>query len=513
MRVTVSQSMQRRFTMPRLSAILAMVVEAVLLCIGRPVAASELVIARAVSPSTMDPGFLREPATLVDNVFDTLVGRDPDLKLVPDLALSWTAVEPTVWEFKLRTGVTFQNGEAFNAAAVKFSLDRVLDPAAHAPTISYINTIAGADVIDDATVRIRTKAPDPLLPTRMSRYPAYIVPPAYVRAVGNDQFARKPIGTGAYKVTEFVPDDHVTMQANPGYWAGKPAIDTVIWRDLPEPTARVAALLAGEVQLVENLPVDLAQNVSGDPALQVVKVPHGGLVIYLGLKTDAKPLDDVRVRRALSIAIDRKTIVAEIVKGFADATGTQTGPYDFGYKAEPVPVFDPQRAKSLLAEAGYPNGFTIRMQVPRRYIDSADVGQVIEQEFAAIGVTAQLEIPEWSVYTQQVPAGKQAPIYMLAWGSTQTLDADAALFPILRSGEPYSTVSFPALDTLLDESRRTIQPGARAEVFAKIQDLAADLVPMLTLYQEDALYAKRRNVTFSGRADARIRLVDMRITD
>jgi peptide/nickel transport system substrate-binding protein len=478
-----------------------------------PAHAATLVIARAASPSTMDPGFLREPATLVDNVFDTLVGRDANLKLVPDLALSWTSVDPLTWEFKLRPGVTFQNGETFDANAVKFSLDRVLDPAAHAPTISYINTIAAVDVVDADTVRIHTKAADPLLPTRMSRYPAYIVPPAYLKSIGAEQFARKPIGTGPYRVTEFVPDDHVTMQANPGYWRGKPAIDTVVWRALPEPTARVAALLAGEVQLVEALPVDLAQNVAADPDLQVVKVPHGGLVIYLGLKTGEQPLDDARVRQALSMAIDRKTIAAQILKDYADATGTQAGPFDFGYKDEPIPPFDPARAKTLLAAAGYPNGFTIRMQTPAHYINSAQVGQVIAQEFAAIGVTTQLETPEWSVYAQQVPAGKQAPIYMLGWGSTQTLDADAALYPILHTGEPYSTVSLPALDSLLTDSRSTIDPAARAVLFAKIQDMSTELTPTLPLYQEDSLYAKRKGVTFAGRADARIVLFDMRIAD
>jgi peptide/nickel transport system substrate-binding protein len=483
------------------------------LAMALPAAASELVIARAVSPSGMDPAFLREPATLVDNVFDTLVGRDAKLKLVPDLALSWTALDPQTWEFKLRPGVTFTNGEKFDAAAVKFSIERVLDPAAHAPTISYINTVAGVDVVDDTTVHIRTKAPDPLLPTRMSRYPTYIVPPAYVKSVGNQAFARKPIGTGAYRVTAFIPDDRVTMQANTGYWRGKPSIDTVTWRALPEPTARVAALLAGEVQLVESLPVDLAQNVAADPKLELDKVPHGGLIIYLGLKTAEKPLDDVRVRHALSMAIDRKTIVAQILKGYADPTGTQVGPFDFGYKPEPIPPFDPKAAKALLAEAGYPAGFTIRMQVPRHYINGAEVGQVIAQEFAAVGVTAQLEAPEWSVYTQQVPAGKQAPIYILGWGSTQTLDADAALYPIFRTGEPYSTVSFPAMDTLLDESRRTIDPIARAEILGKIQDMAIELVPALTLYQEDSLYARLKTVSFVGRADARIVLFDMTVAD
>ena len=475
--------------------------------------AAELDIGKAASVAGMDPGFLREPATVVDNIFDTLVMRDPAMKLVPGLALSWQALNDTTWEFKLRPGVTFTNGEPFDASAVKFTLDRVLDPAAKSPTTSYIKTITAVDVVDPMTVRIHTAGPDPLLPTRMSRYPAYIVPPGYVKQAGNEAFARKPVGTGAYRVTEFVPDDHVTMQANPGYWRGKPTIDTVVWKAIPEPTARIAALLAGEVQLIESVPAELAPSIAAAPDLSVVQVKRGGLIIYLGLKMGQKPLDDVRVRQALSLAIDRDAIVASLLKGYATVTGTQVSPFDFGYKAEPNPPYDPAKAKALLKEAGLADGFSIVMQTPRHYLSSAEVGQVIAEEFAAIGVKAQLEVPEWSVYAQQVPAGKQAPIYMLAWGSTQTLDADAALFPIDHTGEPYSTVSIPALDSLLNQTRSSIDPTVRAEAFAKAQDLAVEEVPMLTLYQEDAIYGKRNTVNFAGRPDARVPVFDIRIAN
>ncbi len=481
--------------------------------VASPARAEELDIGRPASVSGMDPGFLREAATVVDNVFDTMLLRDAAMKLQPGLALSWQALDDTTWEFKLRPGVSFQNGEPFTADAVKFSLDRVLDPAAKSPTASYIKTIAAVEVIDPLTVRIHTHGPDPLLPTRMSRYPAYIVPPHYVQQVGNAEFARKPIGTGAYRVTEFVPDDHVTMQANAHYWRGKPAIDTVVWRAIPDATARFAALAAGEVQLIENVPAELAPAISANPDLDLVRVRHGGLTIYLGLKMADKPLDDVRVRQALSLAIDRSAIVANLLGGFATPTGTQVGPFDFGYKEEPIPAYDPAKAKALLAAAGYPDGFSIRMQAPRHYLSSAEVGQVIAREFAAIGVKADLDVPEWSVYGQQVPAGKQAPIYMLAWGSTQTLDADAAIYPIFHSGEPYSTVALPAMDTLLDATRSTIEPARRAEAFAAAQDLAVSQVPVLTLYQEDAIYAKRKSVRFTGRADARIPVFDIRLAD
>ncbi|WP_244471935.1 ABC transporter substrate-binding protein [Prosthecomicrobium hirschii] len=476
-----------------------------------PATGAELVIGRPASPATFDPGFLKEAATLVDNVFDTLVLRDAEMKLVPGLALSWKALDDTTWEIKLRPGIKFHNGEAFDAEAVKFTFERVLDPAAKSPTISYIRTVAGVDVVDPLTVRIRTNGPDPLLPTRLSRYPAYIVPPAYVKQVGAAEFARRPVGTGPYKVTEFVPDDHVTMVANEAYWRGKATIDKVVWRPIPEATARIAALLSGEVQFIESVPAELVDTLKTSGAADVVDVKNGGLTIYLGLKSAEKPLDDARVRRALSLAIDRKGLTTDILKGKATPTGTQVSPFDAGYKDIPTPAYDPAAAKKLLAEAGYPNGFTIRFQAPRRYISSAEVAQAVVQQWAAIGVKAELEVPEWSVYAQQVPAGKQAPIYMLAWGSTQTLDADAALYAILKSGEPYSTVADKALDALLDESRKTIAPDARAAIFAKIQDHAAETVPLITLYREDSLYGKAKSVTFGGRPDARIPVYDIRV--
>jgi peptide/nickel transport system substrate-binding protein len=474
-------------------------------------AGQELVIGRGVSTTSMDPGFLREAATIVDNVFDTLILRDRDMNLVPGLAESWRPVNPTTWEFKLRRGVKFHNGEPFTARAVKFTIDRVIDPAAKAPTISYIRTVQRVDVVDDHTVHVVTSAPDPLLPTRMSRYPAYVVPPEYVARVGPEEFGRKPVGTGPYKVASFVKDEQVTLVANDDYWRGAPAIKRVVWRPIPEATARVAALLAGEVHLVENLPVDQVPVVERSGAAEVERVANGGLIVYLGVKMSVPPLDKTKVRQAISLGIDRRAIVESILRGYASLTGTQVGPFDFGHVKMEPPAHDPARARQLLAEAGYPNGFDIDMQVTRRYLSGAEVGQAIAQQLKNVGIRVNLQVPEWSVYIQQVPAGKQAPLYMLGWGSTQTLDADAAIYAIYRSGEPYSTVAIPRMDQLLDEARRTIDPDARRKLYREIQELAAREVPVVTLHQEDTLYGKRKNVRFKGRGDARITLYDIRM--
>lgn len=473
--------------------------------------AAEIVIAQPTSATAMDPGFLKEPATLVDNIFDTLVRRADDMSLQPGLATDWKAINENTWLFTLRKGVKFTNGEPVNAEAVKFSIDRILDPASHAPTISYIRTIKSVTVVNDDQVQVITNGPDPLLPTRMSRYPTYIVPPAYVKKIGASEFARKPVGSGAYKLESFVPDEKVVMVANGAYWRGKPSIDRVTWRPMPEATARLTALLTGEVQLIESVPAELVPALKNRPNVELEQVKGGGLTIYLGLKDQEKPLNDVHVRQALSLALNRQAYTQQLLHGFGTPTGTMAGANDFGYLAVPATTQDIAKAKSLLAEAGYPEGFTLRFQAPRRYIASADVAQAIVQDLGAIGVKAQLEVPEWSVYTQQVAAQKQAPFYMLAWGSTQTLDADAALFPVLRSGEPYSTVHDAELDKLLDKSRITVDADQRKTILEQIQQRVAQQQNLLPLYREDTLYAHSHSLVFKGRVDARIPLYDLRL--
>jgi peptide/nickel transport system substrate-binding protein len=208
------------------------------------------------------------------------------------------------------------------------------------------------------------------------------------------------------------------------------------------------------------------------------------------------------------MAIDRQSIVTNILQGMASPRGTQVGAADFGYKDLAVTAYDPAKAKALLAEAGLPNGFSIKMQSTHRYMKDSEVAQAIAQQFGDIGVKIDQEVLDWSVYTQQVP--RKGPIFMLGWGSTQTLDADAAVYAIFKTGEPYSTASIPELDKLLDESRSIVDPAKREAVLAQIQDLAAEQVPVIPLYQEDALYGKAKSVTFEGRPDARIPIFDIK---
>ena len=245
------------------------------------------------------------------------------------------------------------------------------------------------------------------------------------------------------------------------------------------------------------------------PDADLVQVKNGGLTIYLGLRMDKAPLDNVKVRQALDHAIDRVSITENLLGGLATPKGTQVGAADFGYLDLPVPAYDPELSKTLLAEAGFPDGFEITMQSSFRYMKNAEVAQTIAQQFEDIGLSVNQETMEWSVYTQTVPF--EGPIYMLGWGSTQTLDADAAIYAIMKSGEPYSGASIPELDALLDESRSTVDPDAREKILQDIQALAAEQVPLITLYQEDKLMGKAPNVEFEGRADARIPVFEIKM--
>lgn len=471
----------------------------------------ELIIARKQDINAMDPGMLTENAQVVDNIFDTLLRRDANMQLQPWLATEYTALNDTTWQFKLRQGVKFHNGEPFNAEAVKFSIERVLDPEKKAPTISYIRTVDHVEVVDEYTVNIVTKAPDPLLPTRMSRYPTEIVPPNYVNEKGDSYFASHPVGTGAYRFVEWVKDERLVLEANPDWWHGPVPIKRVVWRPIPEDATRMAALYTGEVDIAFDVPLQEVATLEQSATARLERVKHGGLIIYIGLKSDEPgPLADKRVRQALNYAVDVDSIVTNILGGLVTRTTSLIGPADFGYYADvPHYPYDPEKAKALLAEAGYPAGFEVDFDTAPRYMKSVDVAQAIAEQLARVGVRARVRVNEWGVYTKLLPQHKQAPLYILGWGSTNTLDADAALYAILHSGEPYSTYSDPTMDKLLEKARFSMNPEERQELYKQISLLVREEAPRIFLYQEDVLYGVARDVNFQGRIDASVPVYDI----
>jgi peptide/nickel transport system substrate-binding protein len=464
-----------------------------------------ITIARPFDISGLDPGFLTENAQVVDNIFGTLVKRDNNEKLIPGLATSWKQINDTTWEFNLRKGVKFSNGESFNANAVKFSIDRVLNPKNNAPTISYISTIKKVKIINDYKVQIITKGTDPLIPSRFNRYPTEIVPPKYTQKVGQKTFSQHPIGTGPYKLAKWKKGESVVLTLNNNYWDKKPQIKKVTFRSIPDSSTRVSALLNGEADIVTSVPPEELSRIKGSSKARVSTVKRGGNTVYVGIKTNQKPFNNLKVRQALNYAVNVPAIVKGILNNAAVTTNSLIGPKDFGYAGELKGYeYNPKKAKQLLREAGYPHGFSTTIDTVNWYLCNTDVAQAIAQNLEKVGIKVKVKNVENSVYRTTVPAHKQSPLYVLGWSSTNTLDADAAIYAVLHSNQPYSTYSNSKVDKLLDEARSSTDNALREKLYAEVEKIVIKDAPRIFLYQENQYYGVAKNLQWDGRIDGNI---------
>ena len=475
---------------------------------GGSLAQSRLVVAQGADPVTLDAGMTTGTTTanVVGNIYDTLVIRADDMSLVPGLAVSWEPVDDVTWRFELREGVTFHNGEPFTAEAVKFSFDRVLDPERSAPQASYIATIGHVEVIDDFTIDIVTSNPDPILVARLAKAVAGIVPPGYVQEVGDDRVAQNPIGTGPFEFVEWVRDERLVLRANESYWRTPPQVDELVFRPIPNLATRTSALLSGDVDLIVNVPVPQAPMVDRNPGVDLVAVDiQAGEYLGYNLRIEDSPLQDKRVRIAINHAIDVDSIIEGVLDGYATRRSSPVTPLDFGYyDVEPYP-YDLEVARSLLAEAGFPNGegLSLKFDTPTgRYPMDQQVSEVIAAQLTDLGIDIEFEVHEWGNYLGLFQNDQLGDLFLLGWGSITTLDADAALYDELTCGKTYSTYCDPELDAVLEEARTIIDPQRREELYAEALYMIHDDPPWLFMYQERSLYGMSERVTWEPRADS-----------
>jgi peptide/nickel transport system substrate-binding protein len=457
----------------------------------------QIVIAQGGDPSTLDPHMHAENFTfaVVHNVFDHLVRRlvkNGQLAHEPGLATSWSSVNPTTWEFKLRRGVKFHNGEDFNADAVKFSIERVLNPDQKARWRWAFADIERVDVVDPYTIRIVTKVPFPTLVTNLA-FCLPIVPPRYVREKGDAHVATNPVGTGPFKFVRWRKDDALVLEANESYWRGSPKIKTLVFRPIPDESTRVAALSTGEIDIARGVPPSLVKQVADNPRTRIAKVPSA-LNIHVILDTLKEgPLRDKRVRQAINYGVDKEGIIASILEGNGGAVGGPLTPVMFGFAPEVKPYpYDPERARRLLAEAGFPQGISLTLNSPNgRYLKDKEVNEAIAGQLAKIGVKTQVVVHEWGTYVSKWPDGL-VPMYMIGWAATW--DADGIMYPLLHSGQRFSRWSNPDFDALIDKARRTLDQGERVKLYRQATQLAHDEAPWLFLFHGMDIYGVSRAV-------------------
>ncbi len=499
-----------------------------LLC-SAPARAADMSIALSADVTSMDPHFhnLTPNNNVAGHVFDTLVGKDARGKLIPQLAVSWRTVDDTTWEFKLRKGVKFHDGSDFTAADVVFTLDRVPN-VANSPSsfATYSKQIVEKIIVDPLTIRFKTATPYPLIANDMGTI--MIVSSRAAKGAATEDFnsGKAAIGTGPYKLVRWSKGDRVELARNDAYWGAKSPWDKMTFRIITSDPTRVAALYAGDVQAIENVPTADLAKVSKTVALNTYRiVSHRVMYLHIdgnrerspfvtdkaGKPLDKNPLRDVRVRRAISKAINRPALVDRVMEGAARATGQLMPDGMFGYNPALKPeTFDAEGARKLLAEAGYPDGFGLTLHGPNdRYVNDDQIAQAIAQMLSRIGITTRVETMPSSIYFSRA-SKLEFSLMLVGWGS-DTAEASSPLKALLATFNTAKGMgqanrgrySSAKMDGLLDQALATVDDAKREKLLQQATEVAMNELGIITLYHQENVWASRRGLTYTPRADER----------
>lgn len=424
--------------------------------------------AQGADVTSLDPHQGKEtPAVQVNTqIFDTLVTVDPETnEVVPQIAESWEQTDDQTYVFKIREGIKFHDGSDLTAEDVKFSLDRARNSAA----VSYIvNFIEEVTVDDDHTVTVKTTAPYAPTLRNLAIPFAAIVPKAVVEADEN-AFIQNPVGSGPYKFVEWNHGDHVTLKAFDDYYAGKPETENLIMKVIPETSQRTIALETGEVDLAYDLAVNDIPKVNSDDKLTVYEIPSL-TCWYVSVNMNKKPFDNPKVREAMSMAIDRQTIIDTINAGSGQTADAIIAPAVFGYYSTGVKEYNPTKAKELLAEAGYPNGFSTTLWVNDNQ-SRIEMCQAMQAMLLEVGVQCNLEVLEFGSFISRTTAGDHDLAYF-GW-TTSSGDADYSYYSLEHSTQQgaagnRSFLADPDVDKLIEEARSNTNEEERKELYKEL---------------------------------------------
>jgi peptide/nickel transport system substrate-binding protein len=477
---------------------------------------SKLTIAYGIPLLTLDPhkhdNSVHE--SVLRNVFEPLLTFSADLqKLEPLLCSSYSRLNDLTLQFKLRQGVKFHNGEDFDAQSVKFTVERVFKPETQAPLLTTYQTIDRVDVIDRYTVNIVTKKPDPVLPRRMSSFHMNMLPPKYYATGSAEELARKPVGTGHYRFVSWQKDADFVMEANPGYWGPKPSIQKVTMRTIRETGTRVAALLAGDVDVATALPPDEIDRINKSGKARAITLPGNRIPFYF-LNVRQAPFNNKLVRQALNYGSNMDGIIKAVLEGHGFRRAVVSNPWHFGFDptVQPFP-YDPAKAKALLAQAGFSTGVNVNMHgIQGRYPKDKEIAEALAGELGKVGININLKFWEWGAWLEAADASKLDGLIFASWGNAW-MDADLTYYPLFRSGGRY-TVKWTGyknadLDGLLDEARTTLDDGKRKELYGKVQRLMQDDCPALFMHALEDVYGVSTRVEWKPRSDEMVRHYEM----
>jgi peptide/nickel transport system substrate-binding protein len=488
--------------------------------------AADLAIGIGADVTALDPHYhnVTPNNNVAAHVFDYLVLRDERQKMIPGLAESWKTVDPLTWEFKLRQGVRFHDGGEFTAADVVASIERVPTvPNSPSPFTAYTKQIKEMIVVDPYTIRFRTATPYPLMSSDMTQ--VAIVSKAAAKATTEDfNSGRAAIGTGPYKLVRYAKGDRIELARYDGYWGGKTPWDKVTLRLLASDAPRVAALLAGDVQAIENVPTSDVAMLKNDKRVGLYRTVADRL-IYLHMDSERdlspfvtdrdgkplakNPLKDPRVRKAISKAINRQALSERVMEGQAVPTGQFLPEGFFGYTRNlKVEAHDPEGAKKLLTEAGYPNGFGLTIHSPNnRYVNDAKVAQAVAQMLARVGIATRVETMPSATFFPQATEFKFSFV-LVGWGSG-TGEASSplkALIATISRDKGFGTAnrghySNTKVDLMLEDALVTVDDARREALLQRATELAINDTAIVPLYHQVSLWGTKNGISYVPRTD------------
>ncbi len=495
-------------------------VAAALLAFGGLASAETLTIGFADPVSSADPQLNNHAGdrSLALHFWDSIINSRDGGKLEPALASSWKALDDTTWEFKLRNDIKWQDGTPFTADDIVFSFQRARNvPGTVASYTGGLRTIESTTAKDPHTVIIKTNTPNPKLPLDIASI--YIVSKHIGEKSKTEDYnaGRAMIGTGPYKFESYTPGDRTVFERNPTYYGPKPLWDKVVYRFINNGAARTAALLAGDVDVIDKVAVTDVEKLKKTPTVSVFTYP--GLRVLLlqpslragpnefitdnaGKPLDKNPLTDVRVRQALSMAINRKAIADRVLQGTVTVANQWMPAKTFGYNADIKDIpFSAEQAKKLLAEAGYPQGFQVTIHVPGdRYPQAPETVQAVAQFWTRIGVKTKIEVVPWAVYSSRAPKNDYA-VSVIAWGNG-TGEAGYGLLQTLatndakrgRGANNWGRYSNEAVDKALDAATVEFDEKRREAMFRHAAKLVTDDVGHIPIFHYQNIWAAKKGL-------------------
>lgn len=466
----------------------------------------EIVIAIEGEPGSLDPQLTLDGGMkrISENIVERLIDRDLNdpATLVPQLATELpTQVDDTTWELPTREGVTFTNGEPFNAEAAAAAINRMIDPVFDSELLSQIETIESAEAVDENTLRITTNGPDPVLPARL-----YMIPMVPPEAAAGDDFGQNPVGTGPYELASWDVGESVELVVNEDYWGEAPEIERVRFRFMAENQSRVAALQSGEIHLATGIVSESGEDVPQLITRDGIEYP------FIRLKTYEGPLQDVRVRQAMAHALDVPGYIETLYGGNATQANCQiNGPGVFGYNPDLEPYeYDPDRAQELLEEAGYA-GEEIRITAPTdRWPKFDEMAETIDADLEAVGFNINMELMLFDPWLDEFIQSREEgqPDGSLVAASNELQDGDRIAPFIGESGSVSSTVA-PELETALAAARTELDPTTREQAYQDIYETVCDEVLMLPLLTFQDIYGAVEELEWTPRFDGTTRAAEM----